>query len=217
MRRWLAILIVSIAALLAAPGASAQPAETRIALIIANESHVSPALGRLPGTQRDAAAMRDGTVGIAATLQAMLALLLLIGSLSSIAVAGLAVFDQTTLRDQVRLRLSAMPVGQKPQLPATLFVGDLEKTLRNADRDILKALRKATIYQDRRLRLFLSLVQKLNHLNPTTGAPLVFLVDGWAEFGPAQEIVTASLLLHVGRSGNNEYYAARFIDRQLFT
>lgn len=58
MRHWLFGLIALCAGALVPGDAPAQQGETRIALIIANEAYVSPNLGRLPGTQRDAALMQ---------------------------------------------------------------------------------------------------------------------------------------------------------------
>ena len=57
MRRLLGSFLV-LCALLFAGAAPAQQREARIALIIANEAYASANLGRLPGTQRDAALMR---------------------------------------------------------------------------------------------------------------------------------------------------------------
>ncbi len=58
MRAWLLSLIALFVGVFAGGDAPAQPSETRIALVIANEAYSSANLGRLPGTQRDAAAMQ---------------------------------------------------------------------------------------------------------------------------------------------------------------
>ena len=71
MRGWFFGLIVACAAALGTGGATAQQGEQRIALIIANEAYVSPNLGRLPGTQNDAALMQSALrrAGFAVTVQ----------------------------------------------------------------------------------------------------------------------------------------------------
>lgn len=71
MRRFLLALGVLVAGMQDAP---AQQGEQRIALIIANDAYASPNLGRLPGTQRDAALMHAALerAGFAVTLRANL-------------------------------------------------------------------------------------------------------------------------------------------------